>query len=179
MIIKQYVSRFLSIKLFYIVSNYGAIIAMFLMPAIATGSDKIELTVIVVASIATAATIPFLFFPSQPPTPASHPASNAENEFGTSKPELTLRQGTMLLLKNPHFLILLIIHSLNVGLSIAWNGLMNQAISPYGYSDNEIGNIAAIGVVGGTLGCRKCIVKYSACIEILCHLHFSHVGANN
>ncbi|KAG2215195.1 hypothetical protein INT46_001471 [Mucor plumbeus] len=137
----------------FIVSNYGAIIAMFLMPAIATGSDKIELTVIVVASIATAATVPFFFFPSKPPTPASHPVSNAENEVGISKPELTLRQGTMLLLKNPHFLILLIIHSLNVGLSIAWNGLMNQAISPYGYSDSEIGNIAAIGVVGGTLGC--------------------------
>lgn len=32
---------------------------------------------------------------------------------------------------------------------------MNQAISPYGYSDNEIGNIAAIGVVGGTFGCCK------------------------
>ncbi|CAO0792691.1 unnamed protein product [Mucor circinelloides] len=138
----------------FIVSNYGAIIAMFLMPAIATGKDKIELTVIVVASIATAATIPFLFFPTKPPTPASHAAVVTENKAGVpTKPELTLRQGTMLLLKNPHFLILLVIHSSNIGLSIAWNGLMNQAISPYGYTDNEIGNIAAIGVVGGTLGC--------------------------
>lgn len=112
---------------------------------------------IVVASIATAATIPFLFFPTKPPTPASHAAVVTETKADApAKPELTLRQGTMLLLKNPHFLILLIIHSLNIGLSIAWNGLMNQAISPYGYTDNEIGNIAAIGVVGGTFGCRKC-----------------------
>ncbi|KAI8640411.1 major facilitator superfamily domain-containing protein [Parasitella parasitica] len=133
----------------FIVSNYGAIIAMFLMPALATGKDKIELTVIVVASIASIATIPFLFFPSKPPTPSSYPVTVAN----ISKQRLTLRQGAILLLKNPHFLILTIIHSLNIGLSIAWNGLMNQAISPYGYTDNEIGNIAAIGVVGGTLGC--------------------------
>lgn len=112
---------------------------------------------IVVASIATVATIPFLFFPAKPPTPASHAAVATETKADApAKPELTLRQGTMLLLRNPHFLILLIIHSLNIGLSIAWNGLMNQAISPYGYTDNEIGNIAAIGVVGGTFGCRKC-----------------------
>ncbi|KAF1806907.1 major facilitator superfamily domain-containing protein [Mucor lusitanicus] len=138
----------------FIVSNYGAIIAMFLMPAIATGKDKIELTVIVVASIATVATIPFLFFPAKPPTPASYSVVATETKAGApAKPELTLRQGTMLLLRNPHFLILLIIHSLNIGLSIAWNGLMNQAIAPYGYTDNEIGNIAAIGVVGGTFGC--------------------------
>lgn len=60
-----------------------------------------------------------------------------------------------MLIKNPHFLTLAIVHGLNVGLSIAWNGLMNQAITPYGYSNTDVGNIAAIGVVGGTLGCRK------------------------
>ncbi|KAI8051365.1 major facilitator superfamily domain-containing protein [Gilbertella persicaria] len=134
----------------FIVSNYGAIIAMFLMPALATGKDKIELTVIVVACIATAATIPFVFFPTKPPTPASRPT---QHHHATQTPELTLMQGTLLLLKNPHFLILCVVHGLNVGLSIAWNGIMNQAITPYGYTDSEIGNINAIGVVGGTLGC--------------------------
>jgi hypothetical protein len=68
---------------------------------------------------------------------------------------MTLRRGAVLLLKNPHFLTLLIVHGLNVGLSIAWNGLLNQAITPYGYSNTDAGNIAAIGTVGGTLGCRK------------------------
>ncbi|KAI7876656.1 major facilitator superfamily domain-containing protein [Mucor mucedo] len=136
----------------FIVSNYGAIIAMFLMPSIATGSDKIELTVIVVACIATAATIPFLFFPTKPATPASYSVNNAADK-NLSLPEMTLLQGTVILLKNPHFLTLCVVHGLNVGLSIAWNGLMNQAISPYGYTDNQVGNIAAIGVVGGTLGC--------------------------
>lgn len=104
---------------------------------------------IIVASIATIASIPFIFFPAKPPTPASYTVTDI------SKPEPTLVQGTMILMKNPQFIILCIIHSLNIGLSIAWNGLMNQVISPYGYTDNQIGNIAAIGVVGGTLGCRK------------------------
>jgi MFS family permease len=134
----------------FIVSNYGTIIAMFLMPTIATGEDKIELTTIVVACIATVTTVPFLFFPKKPRTPAS---LDAVDDSKSSKPELSLKQGTIILLKNPHFILLCLIHSLNVGLSIAWGGLMNQAISPYGYSDNEIGNIAAIGVVGGTFGC--------------------------
>ncbi|OBZ87267.1 Major facilitator superfamily domain-containing protein 7-a [Choanephora cucurbitarum] len=132
----------------FIVSNYGAIIAMFLMPALATGKEKIELTVIVVACIATAATVPFIFFPTKPPTPASYPVKKQNAE-----PEISLTQGAIMLLKNYHFIILCVVNSLNIGLSIAWNGIMNQAIKPYGYTDSEIGNINAIGVVGGTLGC--------------------------
>jgi FLVCR family MFS transporter 7 len=108
----------------------------------------------VVASIATAATIPFLFFPTKPPTPASYNVKEEDNTGGSAQPEMTLLKGTVVLLKNPHFLTLCVVHGLNIGLSIAWNGLMNQAITPYGYTDNQVGNIAAIGVVGGTLGCR-------------------------
>lgn len=67
---------------------------------------------------------------------------------------MTLLKGTVILLKNPRFLILCAVHGLNTGLSISWNGLINQAITPYGYTDHQVGNIAAIGVVGGTLGCR-------------------------
>lgn len=94
-----------------------------------------------------------MFFPTKPATPASYSVNNAADK-NLSLPEMTLLQGTVILLKNPHFLTLCVVHGLNVGLSIAWNGLMNQAISPYGYTDNQVGNIAAIGVVGGTLGCR-------------------------
>lgn len=108
-----------------------------------------------VACIATAATIPFLFFPTKPSTPASYSANDKTNSDGPTELEMTLLKGTVILLKNPHFLTLCVVHGLNVGLSIAWNGLMNQAITPYGYTDNQVGNIAAIGVVGGTLGCRK------------------------
>lgn len=80
-----------------------------------------------------------------------------------------------MLVKNPHFIILCLIHSLSIGLSIAWGGLMNQAISPYGYSDNEIGNIAAIGVVGGTLGCCKFEIRRITNFELLIIYSISNI----
>ncbi|KAG1374553.1 hypothetical protein G6F61_009228 [Rhizopus arrhizus] len=137
----------------FIASNYGGIIAMFLMPAIATGADKIEITVIMVAVICTAATIPFAFTPAKPKTPASLPPLREIDPDSGKEIKVSLLQGTLLLFKNPHFLIIFVIHGLNIGLSIAWSGLMNQVISPYGYTNGEIGNIAAIGVVGGSIGC--------------------------
>ncbi|GAA5805451.1 major facilitator superfamily domain-containing protein [Helicostylum pulchrum] len=137
----------------FVVSNYGAIIAMFLMPQIATGADKIELTVIVVACIASVATVPLIFFPAKPPTSTSYEVKTEDNTRDPVEPKMTLMRGTFILLKNPHFLTLCVVHGINIGLSIAWGGLMNQAITPYGYTDNQAGNIAAIGVVGGTLGC--------------------------
>ncbi|KAG1173561.1 hypothetical protein G6F70_005719 [Rhizopus microsporus] len=132
-------------------SNYGSIIAMFLMPAIATGTDKIEFTVILVACICTVATIPFLFIPARPPTPASLPP--VKDDCSEKENQDSLLKMILGLIKNVHFLVILIIHGINIGLSIAWSGLMNQAISPYGYTNGEIGNIAAIAVVGGSLGC--------------------------
>lgn len=113
--------------------------------------------VIVVACIASAATVPLFFFPSKPPTPASYATVVEEETSGPVEPKMTLMRGTFILLKNPHFLTLCVVHGINIGLSIAWGGLMNQAITPYGYTDNQAGNIAAIGVVGGTLGCRAYI----------------------
>ncbi|KAI8887074.1 MFS general substrate transporter [Backusella circina FSU 941] len=132
-----------------LVSNYGAIIAMFLMPTIATGKDRIEFTVIIVALIASIAAVPLFFFPKKPPTPASAIRSTDAQEGN----KLTLMQSTLLLIKNPHFLILCVVHGLNIGLSIAWNGLMNQAMTPYGYNNHQVGNIAAVSIVAGTLGC--------------------------
>lgn len=109
-----------------------------------------------VSIIATACTLPFIFFPAKPRTPSSFITKeeyNVDGEPATIQ-KMTLRKGAVLLFKNPHFLTLAVIHGLNVGLANSWSGLMNQAISPYGYTDSQIGNIAAIGVIGGTLGCR-------------------------
>ena len=109
-----------------------------------------------VAVICTAATIPFAFTPAKPKTPASLPPLREIDPDSGKEIKVSLLQGTLLLFKNPKFLIIFVIHGLNIGLSIAWSGLMNQVISPYGYTNGEIGNIAAIGVVGGSIGCCKC-----------------------
>lgn len=107
-----------------------------------------------VACIASVATVPLIFFPAKPPTSTSYEVKTEDNTRDPVEPKMTLMRGTFILLKNPHFLTLCVVHGINIGLSIAWGGLMNQAITPYGYTDNQAGNIAAIGVVGGTLGCR-------------------------
>ncbi|KAI8343743.1 major facilitator superfamily domain-containing protein [Chlamydoabsidia padenii] len=141
----------------FVASNYGGIIAMFLMPAVATGEKEIEFTVILVAVIATVASIPQLFLPALPPTPPSIERrtlmTNETGDPAAITEKASLWQGTLSLIKNVHFWILCGIHGINVGLSISWGGLFNQAITPYGYTNAQAGNIVAVGLVAGTLGC--------------------------
>ncbi|KAI8976000.1 major facilitator superfamily domain-containing protein [Pilobolus umbonatus] len=138
----------------FIVSNYGAIIALFLIPVIATGKDKIELTVTMVAGIATAATIPLLFFPSKPPTPAST-LKRKESDDNM----ISLIEETKQLFQNPQFMIICLVHSLSIALCIEWNGLMNQAITPYGYTNSQVGNITAMGVLADRTKQHKILLK--------------------
>lgn len=107
---------------------------------------------ILVAVICTAALVPQFFLPAKPPTPTSR--FERRQQTGENN-KISVLQSTIGLVKNIHFWILCGIHGLNVGLSIAWGGLMNQAITPYGYSDSQAGNIVAVGIFAGTLGCRK------------------------
>ncbi|KAI8146221.1 major facilitator superfamily domain-containing protein [Fennellomyces sp. T-0311] len=103
---------------------------------------------IMVAVICTVALIPQFFIPAKPPTPSSIQLGQQN-----SGQPISVWKSTLTLLKNVHFWVLCGIHGLNVGLSIAWGGLTNQALSPYGYSDRDAGNIVAVGIFAGTLGC--------------------------
>ena len=47
------------------------------------------------------------------------------------------------------------IHGINVGLSIAWGALLNQALAPYGYTDGQSGIIVAVAMTAGAMGARK------------------------
>ncbi|KAG2221072.1 hypothetical protein INT45_009730 [Circinella minor] len=128
----------------FVASNYGGIIAMFLMPAVATGEDKIEMTIIMVAGICTAAVLPQFVLPAKPPG-GSHDAT-------IQRPNVSFLQCTITLMKNYHFWILCGIHGINIGLSIAWGALLNQALAPYGYTDGESGLIVAIAMAAGAIG---------------------------
>ncbi|KAI7854900.1 major facilitator superfamily domain-containing protein [Circinella umbellata] len=128
----------------FVASNYGGIIAMFLMPAVATGEDKIETTIIMVAAICSAAVVPQFFLPAKPPG-GSHTAT-------IQRPNVSFLKCTIALMKNYHFWILCGIHGINIGLSIAWGALLNQALAPYGYTDGESGLIVAIAMAAGAIG---------------------------
>ncbi|KAG2182035.1 hypothetical protein INT43_006961 [Umbelopsis isabellina] len=128
----------------FVASNYGGIVAYFLMPAIATGKDKIGFTLIIVAVIASVTTLPFLFIPERPPTPAS---------VVSTEPKPSYFGGIKLLTRNKHYWILLAIHGINVGLSISFGNLFAQILTPYGYTNSQAGILSAVGLVSGTLGC--------------------------
>ncbi|CDH52251.1 hypothetical protein RO3G_13522 [Lichtheimia corymbifera JMRC:FSU:9682] len=138
----------------FVASNYGGMIAMFLMPAVATGKDKIEMTIIMVAGICTGATIPQFLLPAKPPVPVSY---EPQQKAGTTSPpsKALFLQSTIALMKSVHFWILCGIHGINVGLSIAWGALLNQAITPYGYSDSQAGNMVAVAMAAGAVGAFK------------------------
>ncbi|KAF7722055.1 hypothetical protein EC973_003737 [Apophysomyces ossiformis] len=127
-----------------VAANYGGIIAMFFVPCIATGEDKIEFALIIIAVLCTITLVPHIFLPARP-------AKAPLVEPSEARPSLL--RGTAVLLKNGHFWILCAVHGINVGLSVAWGGLFNQAVTPYGYSNEESGNIVAVGMVAGALGC--------------------------
>ena len=68
------------------------------------------------------------------------------------------------------------IHGINVGLSIAWGALLNQALAPYGYTDGESGIIVAIAMAAGAVGARKSYrKKITYLIYMLLTLHFFHI----
>ena len=100
----------------------------------------------IVTIIAAVAFIPLFFIPAKPPTPPSLVQDQQKPSFFS---------GLKLLSKNYNFWILFLVHSLNVGLSIAFGTIFTQVISPYGYTDTEAGQLNAIAFFAGTLGCCK------------------------
>ncbi|KAI9321387.1 major facilitator superfamily domain-containing protein [Dichotomocladium elegans] len=133
----------------FVASNYGGMVSMFLMPSVATGKDKIEMTIIMVAGICTGAVIPQFLLPAKPPIPVSYEPERIDIGSPTAA---VFFQNTWTLIKNFQFLILLGIHGINIGLSIAWGALLNQAITPYGYTDSQAGNMVAVAMAAGAIG---------------------------
>ncbi|KAI9278679.1 major facilitator superfamily domain-containing protein [Phascolomyces articulosus] len=125
-------------------SNYGAILGMFMIPPITTKLEQIPTTVLIVTIIAIASFVPLIFLPAKPPTPPSLVQDQEKPSFFS---------GLKILSKNYNFWILFTVHSLNVGLSIAFGTIFTQVISPYGYTDAEAGQLNAIAFFAGTLGC--------------------------
>ncbi|KAI7874245.1 MFS general substrate transporter [Lichtheimia hyalospora FSU 10163] len=107
--------------------------------------------IIMVAGICTGATIPQFLLPAKPPVPVSYD-SQQKSGVNTPPSKSLFFQSTIALMKSVHFWILCGIHGINVGLSIAWGALLNQAITPYGYSDSQAGNMVAVAMAAGAVG---------------------------
>ncbi|KAI7862001.1 major facilitator superfamily domain-containing protein [Spinellus fusiger] len=127
-----------------VASNYGAIIGMFVIPTITVSTEYIPYLLYGVTIISFVAFVGVILMPAQPPIPLSYLKGIEKSDFLKS-----LR----ILSKNHQFWILFFIHGLNVGVCIAFNTLLPQLISPYGYTDIDAGQLNAISFLFGILGC--------------------------
>ncbi|KAL7314032.1 hypothetical protein PS15m_007693 [Mucor circinelloides] len=128
----------------FVASNYGAIIVMFVIPSITLDAAYIPMVLNLVAGFAAVIFLPLLFMPNQPPTPPTRVQE-------TDRPSFF--DGLRILSKNLNFWILFLIHSLNVGLSIAFCTLFAQILAPHGYTNTQAGQLNALAFFAGTLGC--------------------------
>lgn len=99
------------------------------------------------ACITTAIAIPTLFIPPAPPTPPS--PSAAANSRNDRRPYLA---DLKLLLTNKYYLVLLFCFAIFVGIFNAMSTLLNQIVTPYGYSDDQAGYMGVAMILGGLIG---------------------------
>ncbi len=119
---------------------FGGALGQLINPFLATSPSDIPYMTLYIALISSIATIPSLFIPAGPPTPAS--ASSTVNP-------LPLKQTLRLLTKNANFILLLLPFAIYVGLFNALSSLLTQILSPYGFSEEESGIAGALLILVG------------------------------
>jgi FLVCR family MFS transporter 7 len=88
-----------------------------------------------------------MFIPPAPPTPPSpSAAANSRNE---KRPYLA---DLKLLVTNKYYLMLLFCFAIFVGIFNAMSTLLNQIVTPYGYSDDQAGYMGVAMILGGLIG---------------------------
>lgn len=92
-------------------------------------------------------------------TNASNQASHAHNDQegegegeGEEDPMASLKQDVYLLLNNKDYIILFFVFSIGVGFFNSIMTLLNQIVSPYGYSNDDAGTFGAVFIFAGLIG---------------------------
>ncbi|KAJ5595331.1 uncharacterized protein N7459_001539 [Penicillium hispanicum] len=118
----------------------GAAIGQLVDSELATKPSDIPNMVLYISIISTVASIPSFFLPAAPPTPPS--ASSAI-------PRTPLVPALKELLGTVEFWLILIPFAVYVGFFNSVSSLLNQILSPYGFSETEAGIAGAILIVVG------------------------------
>ncbi|MCJ1314557.1 hypothetical protein MMC25_008239 [Agyrium rufum] len=119
---------------------FGGALGQLINPFLATTAAQVPDVTLYVAIISTVATIPSFFIPARPPTPPS--------ASGTHKrPPIT--DQIRILASIPTFWLLFIPFSVYVGFFNSSSSLLNQFLTPYGYSDTEAGIAGALLILVG------------------------------
>jgi FLVCR family MFS transporter 7 len=121
----------------------GIAVGSMVVPLMVKNEEDLSTMLIVVAAIAT---VPILFTPfirSRPPTPACPPPPDTKDTFF---------QGVVKALRSPGFWALTLLFGCIVGAFSALTGLLNNIVTPYGYSDDDAGIFGATAILTGLLG---------------------------
>lgn len=121
---------------------FGGAIGQLIGPLWVNGASDIPTMVLFTALISSAAALPAPFIPSRPRTP---PSATAASET------LDVRESLRLLPKNGSFFLTLIPFSLYVGLFNSTSSLLNQILSPYGFSETDAGIAGGILIIVGLI----------------------------
>jgi MFS family permease len=121
---------------------FGGAIGQLIGPLWVTNTAGIPKMVLYTAIISSAAAIPAPFLPSKPRTP---PSATAASE------KLDLREALRSLPKNGSFFLILIPFAVYVGFFNATSSLLNQILSPYGFSETDAGISGGLLIIVGLI----------------------------
>ncbi|ETN43374.1 uncharacterized protein HMPREF1541_02533 [Cyphellophora europaea CBS 101466] len=139
---------------------FGAAIGQLISPFWVGRPEHISRLVGFVGIISAAASSFALFVPGQPPTPPSAASASSSNQrplcphdadCPSDRPGSAISMLTHLraLSRSPEFYLLAVPFSIYVGFFNAFSSLINQILSPYGFSEDDAGIAGAILIVVG------------------------------
>ncbi|CAO0789450.1 unnamed protein product [Mucor circinelloides] len=141
----------------------GMALAPLLLPMLAPTIKDVPKMLIIVAGISTVFTIPTFFIPSKPKVPPSTTATLERTPFW---------EGVWEVITNMQFWWIAIITSVSMGMVFSVSVLIIEAISPFGYTEQQAGLCAALIVFSGCFGGGKylCFDKRTFDINNICIL---------
>ncbi|CAO3672589.1 unnamed protein product [Umbelopsis ramanniana] len=122
----------------------GVALADLIIPALIVDESSLPFGLLIVACITTAVAIPTVFIPPRPRIPPSSSAARVDR-----RPYLA---DLKLMIMNRNYLVLLFCFAVFVGIFNAMSTLLNQIVTPYGYSNDDAGFMGVAMIVGGLIG---------------------------
>ncbi|KAJ3527063.1 hypothetical protein NM208_g10892 [Fusarium decemcellulare] len=119
---------------------FGAALGQLITPLMVSKPGDVSSMVLYVSIISTVCSAPAFFVPAKPPTPVG-PAAET--------PKLNLRESLGVVSSSLELWLILIPFSIYVGFFNSVSSLLNQILSPYGFSDDEAGIGGAVLIVVG------------------------------
>ncbi|KAI8053570.1 major facilitator superfamily domain-containing protein [Thamnidium elegans] len=121
----------------------GMAVGPLILPLITPNIHDIPRMLFIVAGLATVFTIPAFFLPGKPKTPPSVTSTLDRTPFW---------QGVKIISRNFQFWSVAVVAASTIGMVFSVSVLIIEAITPYGYTDQEAGLCAAIVVISGCIG---------------------------